>query len=88
MGRKGVVAVQAAQPKLPPAKMVDSKYPSIGYYYGSSWRYRWNAFVRGKWVLAQAYLLNLDWGSVVQKPYCLVGPTQAIRQTSTCYPTC
>jgi hypothetical protein len=36
MGRRGAVAVRAAQLKLPPAKMVDSKYPSVGYHYGRS----------------------------------------------------
>ena len=64
MGRRGAVAVRAAQPKLPPAKMVDSKYPSVGYHYGSSWRRGWNAFARGKWALAQACLSNSDRGSV------------------------
>jgi hypothetical protein len=73
-GRRGAVVVRAAQLKLPPAKMVDSKCPSVGYYYGSSWRRGWNVVARGEWVLAQACPLNLNRGRAAQKPYCSAGP--------------
>jgi hypothetical protein len=73
-GRRGAVVVRAAQPKLPPAKMVDSKYPSVGYHYGSSWRRGRNAFARGEWVLTQARLSNSNRGPAVQMPHRSAGP--------------